>query len=112
MRLMNSRPALVAAASIVVAGFLGGCAGDDMPSRTPAVLTHREAARLAELHLDDIDPTESKPRDVVSIDESYNGRGHIVGFHTAFDEDEKPPKMSRLVMVDHDGDVRELTFKD
>lgn len=110
MRLKNSRTALVVAASLVVSGLVG-CAKDDLSTRTHAVLTEREAARLAELHLDETAP-DASPRDVVSIDESYKGRGHIVGFQTFFDETARPPKQSRLVMVDHDGDVRELTFKD
>jgi len=113
MRLMNSRrAAIVAAASIVVAGLVGGCAKDDMSARTHAILTDREAVRLAELHLDDTDPDNAAPRDVVSVETAHEGRGHIVAFHTFFDETERPPKQSRLVMVDHDGDVRELTFKD
>jgi hypothetical protein len=112
MRLMKSNAALVVAASMVVAGLAGGCAKDDLSSRTHAILTEREAARLAELHLDDTDPDESKPRDIVSIEPSHKGRGHVVGFQTFFDETANPPKMSRLVMVDHDGDVRELQFKD
>src|SRR5829696_5758615 len=110
MRLKNSHAAVVVAASLVVGG-LAGCAKDDMSSRTHGILTDREAARLAELHLDDTAP-DASPRDVVSIEPSYKGRGHVVGFHTFFDESQRPPKQSRLVMVDHDGDVRELTFKD
>jgi len=109
MRLSNSRTALVVAAAMVVSG-LAGCASD-MSSRTNAILTDREAARLAELHLDDTAP-ESNPRDIVSIDKSYEGKGHIVAFQSFFDETQHPPKMSRLVRVDHDGDVHELTFKD
>jgi len=112
MRLKISRPALLAAASLAVAGLLvGGCAKDDMSSRTHAMLTDREAVRLAELHLDDTD-SDAAPRDVVSIEQSHEGRGYIVGFNTFFDETERPPSQSRLVMVDHDGDVRELNFKD
>lgn len=111
MRLKHSRAALVVAASLVVSGLVGGCAKDDTASRTHAVLTDREAARLAELHLNETAP-DASPRDIVSIDESYRGRGHIVGFQTFFDENERPPKQSRLVIVDHDGDVRELMFKD
>ena len=112
MHVMKSRSvALVAAASLAVSGLLGGCAKDDMSARTHAILTDREAARLAELHLDDTDP-DAAPRDVVSVEETHGGRGHIVAFHTFFDETERAPKQSRLVMVDHDGDVRELTFKD
>jgi hypothetical protein len=112
MRLKISRSALLATASLAMAGLLvGGCAKDDMPARTHAILTDREAVRLAELHLDDTD-ADAVPRDVVSIEQSHEGRGHIVGFHSFFDETERAPKQSRLVMVDHDGDVRELTFKD
>ena len=110
MRLMNSRTALAVAASLVIGGLVG-CAKDDMSTRTHAILTDREAARLAELHLDDT-AADASPRDIVTIDTSHKGKGHIVGFHTFFDETANPPKMSRLVMVDHDGDVRELTFKD
>jgi hypothetical protein len=111
MRLINSRrAALAAVASLVISGLVG-CAKDDMSTRTHGILTDREAARLAELHLDDT-AADASPRDVVSIEESYNGKGHIVGFRTYFDETANPPKQSRLVMVDHDGDVRELTFKD
>ena len=112
MRLKVSRAALLAAASLAMAGLLvGGCVKDDMSARTHAILTDREAVRLAELHLDDT-ASDAAPRDVVSVEQSHEGRGHIVGFHTFFDETERAPKQSRLVMVDHDGDVRELTFKD
>jgi hypothetical protein len=113
MQRFYSRAALMVAASMVMAGLVGGCAkDDDMSSRTHAILTDREAVRLAELHLDDTDPGESKPRDVVAIDTTHEGKGHLVAFQTFFDEDERAPKMSRLVEVDHDGDVRELTFED
>jgi hypothetical protein len=111
MRLNISRATLLAAASLAVAGLLGGCAKDDMSARTHAILTDREAVRLAELHIDDTD-ADAAPRDVVSVEQSHEGRGHIVGFHSFFDETQRAPKQSRLVMVDHDGDVRELTFKD
>ena len=110
MRSTSRFAALATAASLVVAGLVG-CAKDDMSSRTHAILTDREAARLAELHLDDTAP-ESSPRDIVSIIKTYDGKGHLIGFHSFFDETQHPTKMSRLVMVDHDGDVRELTFKD
>jgi hypothetical protein len=105
----NSRFAVLAtAASLVVAGLVG-CAKDDMSPRGTAVLSDREAARLAEVHLDD--NGNSTPRDVVSMIPSYDGAGYIVGFDSLFDETQHPPKTSRLVMVKHDGDVRELTFK-
>ena len=113
MRLTNSRTALVAAASLVIAALVvGGCAKDnDMSTRTQGILTDREAARLAELHMDDTAP-DASPRDVTSIETSTDGKGHIVVFNTFFDETQRPPKQSRMVVVDHDGDVRELTFKD
>src|SRR5688500_5739758 len=112
MRLKNSHAALVVAASLVVSG-LAGCAKDeDFAARPSAILTDREAARMAELHMDDTAGDDASPRDVVSIEQSYKGRGHVVGFQTFFDETAHPPKQSRLVMVDHDGDVREVTFKD
>ena len=110
MHLNRCQSALVVAASLALAGLVG-CAKDDMSSRTHGILTDREAARLAELHLDDT-AADASPRDVVSIEETYNGKGHLVAFHTFYDETGKPPKQSRLVMVDHDGDARELTFKD
>jgi hypothetical protein len=91
---------------------LVGCAkDDDMSSRTHGVLSDREAVRLAELHLNDTAP-EASPRDVTSIETSTDGKGHIVVFNTFFDETQRPPKQSRMVMVDHDGDAREVTFKD
>ena len=43
---------------------------------------------------------------------NYSGDGYIIGFQSFFDETQRPPKMSRLVMVKDSGDVRELTFKD
>ena len=108
---MKSHAALVVAASLVVGG-LAGCAKDeDYASRPSAILTDREAVRLAELHLDDT-AAEASPRDVVAIDTTDQGRGHIVAFQTFFDETQRPPKQSRLVVVDHDGDVREVSFKD
>ena len=109
MRLMNSHAALVAAASLGIVGLVG-CAKDDM-SRTHGMLSDLEAVRLAELHLDDTAP-EASPRDVTSIETSRDGKGHIVAFNTFFHETQRPPKQSLLVMVDHDGDVREVTFKD
>ena len=110
MHLLSSRTALVAAATLAIAGMVG-CAKDDMSTRTQGILNDREAARLAELHLDDTAP-DASPRDVTSIETSSDGKGHIVVFNTFFDETQHPPKQSRMVMVDHDGDVREVTFKD
>ena len=103
------RAALMAASALFVS-LAGGCASEDFP-RSPvnAVLNDREAVRLAELHLDDVAP-QASPRDVVTIEAT--GDGHLVGFHTYFDEPQTPPKQSRLVMVEHDGEVREVTFTD
>jgi hypothetical protein len=111
MHLLNSRTALAAAATLAIAGLVGGCAKDDMSTRTHGILNDREAVRLAELHLSDTAP-DANPRDVTSIETSTDGKGHIVVFNTFFDETQHPPKQSRMVMVDHDGDVREVTFKD
>ena len=111
MRLRNSHAALVVAASLVVSGLVGCAKDEDFAARPSAILTDREAARLAELHMDDT-AADASPRDVVTIEQSQGGRGHVVSFHTFYDETARPPKQSRLVMVDHDGDVREVTFKD
>jgi hypothetical protein len=111
MRIALSRTTLVLAASVALSGLVGCASDEQLPSRTHAVLTDIEAARLAELHLNDTAP-EASPRDVVSLEQSYQGKGHIVGFHTFFDETQTPPKQSRLVMVEHDGTARELMFKD
>jgi hypothetical protein len=102
---------LATAASLVVAGLVGCAKDNDVPSHSNAILSDREAARLAELHLDDVAPS-SNPRDIVSIVPASEGTGYLVGFDSFFDETQRPPKTSRLVVVDHDGDVREMSFKD
>ena len=110
MRLTRSRTALMVAAAMTISGLVG-CAKNDMPRNVPAILTDMESARLAELNLDENAP-DSSPRDVVSMITNYSGDGYIIGFQSFFDETQRPPKMSRLVMVKDSGDVRELTFKD
>ena len=107
---MSAKFLRIAASALFVAAAAaaGGCA--DYPAwPVPAVLNDREAVRLAELHLNDVAP-ESSPRDVVSVDPM--GERTLVAFQTLFDETQRPPKTSRLVLVDHDGDVRELRFMD
>ena len=108
---INTRAAVVALFVSSSAAFVVGCnaAHDFPPSPVNAVLTDREAVRLAELHLNEIDP-QANPRDVVTIDST--GDGTLVGFNTFFDETRVPPKQSRLVMVEHDGTTREVTFAD
>jgi hypothetical protein len=102
--------AAIAALFVSAAAFVGGCSSQTYPpSPVNAVLTDREAARLAELHLNDIDP-QANPRDVVSIEPT--GDGTLVAFNTFFDETHTPPKQSRIVMVEHDGTAREVVFTD
>jgi hypothetical protein len=100
---------LVSVALLCVAA---GCNSKMYPaSPVPAVLSDREAVRLADLHLDQLDQHagESRPRDVVSIEPTDDG--HLVAYHSYFDETMRPPKESRLVLVKHTGDARELTFR-
>ncbi|MEA2709504.1 MAG: hypothetical protein QOF78_2105 [Phycisphaerales bacterium] len=106
-----SRATAVASLFVLSSAVLVGCGGGhDFPaSPVSAILTDREAARLAELHLNDIAP-DASPRDIVSLETT--GKGHVIGFETMFDEAKNPPKQSRLVVVKHNGDVREVTFKD
>ena len=102
--------AAVAAMFVSALAAVGGCSSDAYPpSPVQAVLTDGEAVRLAELHLNDIDP-QANPRDVVSIEQT--GDGTLVGFNTFYDETHTPPKQSRLVMVEHSGKTREVVFSD
>ena len=39
------------------------------------------------------------------------GDGYLVEYRTAFDPGAEPPRQSHLVKVDHDGDVRDITFR-
>lgn len=109
---LNSRFAALAAAASLVAAGLAGCSSNksNPPLRENAVLTDREAARLAEVHMDQ--DANAGPRDIVSITKWHDGEAHLVGFQSFFDETQHPPKASRLVVVDHDGDIREMTFSD
>jgi hypothetical protein len=108
---ITSRRAAVAAALFASATLSVGCSSShDYPaSPVNAVLTDREAVRLAELHLNDIDP-QANPRDVVAMEPTCTG--YVVSFNTYFDETHVPPKQSRVVMVENDGDVREVRFSD
>ena len=104
----NSRYAVLAtAASIVLAGLVG-CAKSETSSHTGAILTDLEAGRLAQAHLDDT--VGGNPRDVTFMIPSHDGQGYLVGFNSQVDDTQHPPKMARTVDVDHDGDMRDLTF--
>jgi hypothetical protein len=101
---------VAAVAALGLAGAVGCASKEVYPaSPVPAVLNDREAIRLAELYLDDVAPAASM-RDVTTVEPT--GDGYLVGFKTFFNETQRAPKQSRLVMVEHDGDVREMTFRE
>ena len=113
MHVTRSRAAVAAVASLLLSGVVGcaGGGGDYPASPVNTILTDREAVRLAELHLDEIDPNAG-PRDVVTVEPTHEGNGQVVGFQTFFDESRQAPKVWRLVMVEHDGDVKEIRYAD
>jgi hypothetical protein len=105
----NSRFAVLAtAASLVVAGLVGCAKNEKVSPHTNAILTDLQAGRLAQAHLDDT--VGANPRDVVYMIPSYEGKGYLIGFNSVLDATQHPPKVARTVDVDHDGDMRDLSF--
>ncbi len=95
-----------AAAAMIGSSLLaGGCA--TLPaSPVPAPLSDRQAIVLADEYLDQRGIDE--PRFVSYVEPT--GYGNLVSVRGSFDPDAKPPVPSRLIMVKHDGDVREIRF--
>jgi hypothetical protein len=75
------------------------------PSPVPAVLSEREAYLLAEQYLRQ---TDDSPRVLTGI--GPTGDGHLLHYHGLYLPQLRPPITTRLVIVHHDGDVRELHF--
>jgi hypothetical protein len=90
---------LIAVAAVSSAALVGCSSQTFPPSPVNAILTDREAARLAELHLNQTDP-QANPRDVVSIEPT--GDGNLVSFNTFFDETAHPAE----AVADRDGGTR------
>ncbi len=96
-----------AAAALLLTGLLGCSNARHFPeSPVPAVLTDREAVSIADEFLRD---HEISTRVVTSIEPQ--DWGYLVGYHSTFDPNLRPPKVSHLVAVQNDGDVREWTFR-
>jgi hypothetical protein len=102
MRLALSCLATLAVCTLV------GCNAQHFPaSPVPAVLTDREAVSLADRYLADREIATSVVTNIEPQD-----WGYLVGYHSTFDPNLRPPKLSRLVAVKNDGDVREWTFRE
>lgn len=100
-----------AAAAMIGASFVGGCASAkrELPaSPVPVILSDTEAARIANAHLAEDEGFVT--RQPASMEPT--GDGYLVEYRTAFAPDEKAPRQSRLVKVEHDGDVREMVFRE
>jgi hypothetical protein len=99
-----------AAAAMIGASFVGGCASKrELPaSPVPVILSDTEAARIANAHLSEDEGFAT--RQPASMEPT--GDGYLVEYRTAFAPDEKAPRQSRLVKVEHDGDVREIDFRE
>ena len=98
-----------AAAAIIGSLLLGGCAKDKYPaSPVPAILSDVEAAKLADAYLAEDEGFIT--RQPASMEAT--GDGYLVEYRTAFAADEEPPRQSRLVMVEHTGEVREIVFRE
>jgi hypothetical protein len=100
--------ASIALAAMIGIGSIVGCQRQPLPaSPIPAVLTDREAAILAEQYLID---TGDSPRILTRVEPT--GEGHLVHYQSTFDTKLHPPREARLVVVHHDGAVRELRFNE
>jgi hypothetical protein len=103
-----------AAAAALVGGSLlvGGCAKSLPASPVAAPLSDVQAITLAEQFLDDRQTSGGRAtggdRHVAYVEPT--GDGNIVSFRSRFDPAAEPPVQSRLIKVDHDGDVREIRF--
>ena len=113
MRLSSS----CAAAAALIGGsrFVGGCAKSVPPSPVAAPLNDVQAIALAEQFLDDQQTSSAASGRTIGTDRlvAYvepTGDGNIVSFRSRFDPAAEPPVQSRLIKVDHDGDVREIRF--
>jgi len=110
MRFSTTCAALAALSGSIL---IAGCSKKDvgpMPASPVAVpLSDFQSIELAENYLD-AQGSAGRARSVHSVEPM--GDGNLVTFHTAFDGTAKPPVASRMVMVEHDGSVRELTFRE
>ena len=101
-----------AAAAMIGVSLVGGCGskatGTYPASPVPVVLSDTEAARIANAHLAEDEGFVT--RQPASMEPT--GDGYLVEYRTAFAPDEKAPRQSRLVKVEHDGDVREIVFRE
>ena len=98
-----------AAAAMIGVSIAGGCASKKLPaSPVPVVLSDVEAAQIAGAHLAEEEGFEI--RQPASMEPT--GDGYLVEYRGAFDADATPPRESRLIKVKHNGDVREITFRE
>lgn len=98
-----------AAAAMIGVSLAGGCASKKLPaSPVPVVLSDVEAARIADAHLSEDVGFET--RQPASMEPT--GDGYLVEYRSAFVPDATSPRESRLVLVKHTGEVREITFRE
>ncbi|HEV2296124.1 MAG TPA: hypothetical protein VGR35_19930 [Tepidisphaeraceae bacterium] len=96
-----------AAAALLGSSLLVGCASRLPDSPVPAPLSDLQAIELADAYLDERQ-TEDE-RFVNNVEPT--GDGNIVSFRSGFDPTARPPAVTRLIEVEHDGSVREIRFR-
>ena len=84
---------------------IGGCTSYPR-SPVPAPLSDMEAAKLADLYLDDQNVDD---RTITSIEP--HGYGHFVSYVTDFDPAAEPPREWHVVDVRNTGRLREVQFR-
>ena len=94
-----------AAAAVLMTGATACTSYPESP--VPAPISDVEAARLADLYLDEQNVGE---RTITSIEP--HGHGYFVSHKTRFQEDADPVKAWHVVDVRHDGNLRHVEFDD
>ena len=93
-----------AAAGLLLSGVVGCTSLPRSPVAAP--ISDLEAARLADLYLDE----ENAPaRTITSIEP--HGYGYFVSHKTSFDAADEPPSEWHVIDVRHDGKLRHLEFR-
>jgi len=83
------------------------CSHTPLPgSPVPAVFTDVQAARLADSYLAQHNTPPLALHSAYQLDDGY-----LLSYQSSFDRAAAPPQESRLVVVNFDGTVRELSFK-
>jgi hypothetical protein len=91
----------------VLIPLAASCSHSQLPgSPVPAVFTDIQAARLADSYLAQHNTPPLALHSAQQLDDGY-----LLSYQSMFDPAATPPKESRLVVVNFDGTVRELSFK-